>query len=115
MIGVILGFLGTPLGKVAAVAVVAAGIYGTGYLRGYSKADRACESEALRARIAAMERDADIARNAERAAKVHAADLDRMASDLLERVTSYEHALASRPEDDVCRLTDDDIGRLRGK
>lgn len=96
-----------PLGlKALAVLAVLLGIYQAGY----GAARRACEADALRSQIAAMERDIDIARAAaanEERLRVEGAAREQL---LAERLQTYVETTDAA---DACTLTDADVERLR--
>lgn len=96
-----------PLGlKVLAVLAVVTGIYQAGY----GAARRACEADALRSRIATMERDIGIARAAaanEERLRIAGAAREQL---LAERLQSYVETTDAA---DACTLTDADVERLR--
>ena len=95
-----------PLGlKALAVLAVVLGIYQAGY----GAARRACEADALRSQIAALQRDIDIAQAAaanEERLRIEGAAREQT---LNERLQTYVAATS----DDACALTDADVERLR--
>lgn len=79
------------------------------YLYGRFDEARRCESAALTARIATLERDLAIARDAERTARAQAEELERENDDAQSRYADLLTELEARPVDDRCRATADDV------
>lgn len=84
------------------------------YFKGHSDAAQNCREAELRAQIAALERDVAAAEAAHRLEVAQTKELEAQRQQLAKEVADYEAALKVRPEP-ACTLTDDDIGRMRGK
>lgn len=92
----------------AAVVVVLAWVYGMGQ----NAAQDRCDADALRARIAAMERDMAQAIAAEEDARRRADTLTKKDAErnaIIDTLQRERETLANG----VCRLSPDDLGRLR--
>jgi hypothetical protein len=63
MIG-FLTFALSPAGRLIGILLVAGGLYTAGFVRGKNRAETRCQTAALRAEVATLKRDRDIARNA---------------------------------------------------
>jgi predicted negative regulator of RcsB-dependent stress response len=103
----LLGFAGSPLGKV--VVVVLALTAWTGYQRhqAATKAREACQAEQLRKTIAEIERQRDAARSALEAAEARADSSDQELGKLKEEMN------AIRVEGTECVVPDSAIEQLR--
>lgn len=105
-VGTVLSFATSRLGMVA-IALVA------GYLVGHSAARQGEEARALRAANAALRADLALMEAAAKAAEEEAQGLAALQERLKEKLDAYADELASRADGGACRLTDDDIERLR--
>lgn len=94
------------------IAGVIVGALAGAYLKGHHDAAKACEAASLRAEIAILRRDLEVAKTAEAEAERSQAELDRMNKTMAEEIAAYETELASRPAG-ACALTPDDVKRLR--
>lgn len=103
------GALLSPLGRVALIAAFGFGIYGFGWQRGKAKAETRCETAALRAEIATLKRDRDIARVAEADAATRAAAIEA-ANAADQRIVEEVRNAPSNP---ACRLSPADALRLQ--
>lgn len=86
---------------------------GGAYVKGRMDSAAACREKELAGIIAAMERDRQIAVEADQKAKAEIARLEQAAKDAEEEVVRYEQELLKRA--DRCALTPDDVNRLRGR
>ncbi len=105
------GLLSSPLARALGVGLIALSVLGYAYSKGYGDASAKCEAEALRAKIATLERDLDISRKAELRAREQEAAAEAREDALNERLTSYETGLGTAP--DVCLLSPADADGLR--
>lgn len=111
-------YFGGPRAKILAVAVAC--VIGAGYV-GYIRGDHAGstrvygEWDAANAALAAQakKRDDDIAAAALKRATEALASIEAMSKEELEEITRYAAELASRGDAASCRLTRDDLDRLR--
>lgn len=106
VIGSLLAFVSSRLGMVA-IALVA------GYLAGHSAARQGEEARALRAANKALQTEIAINRAAATAAETEAQALRTMQDELKGKLDAYAEELAARVDGGACRLSDDDIKRLR--
>lgn len=106
MIWNLLGALSTRAGMAAVALIV-------GYAVGYKAAATGHTVRQLRAETAALRADLDVHRAAAAAAEQEAAYLRNLQDRLQGRLDDYENELASRDENNACRLDDADIERLR--
>ncbi len=83
---------------------------GFSYLKGRSDANGNCQAAALRAELAAANRDRVAAEAAAAVAEAHSRTLNAEAAADQERIREYEQTLAGR---DACFLSPDDVERLR--
>lgn len=119
----LLGYALLPFARMPALAA-AAGILCLGtacYLAGVGSAQSVCEAEALRQKLAGIERDLAVARLERDVANAAYEDATRRAAVLDEnlqvnqdRIDEYEAELAKRPPDRRCDLTPDDLRGVRG-
>lgn len=108
-----LGWLGLPSWLLPVVLVSAClSALGAAYLKGRMDSAANCREAQLRAELAALQRDRDAAKEAERASDQMAEALAAANQKLQQEVDVYEKSLALRP-DARCRLDDDDLRRLR--
>jgi hypothetical protein len=91
----------------AALALIA-GLY-----IGYTKADRAADIAALQAQNATLKIDLTVARHAEALADRQLVSLETLSKINEEKIDALEANLAQRKDRDACRLSDDDVKRLR--
>ena len=94
--------------------VVAAGLLAGAYFKGYWAAREACQDSALKAQIAAMERDIAAWKAADKVEQMLTAEIEAENAELEKRVSDYEAELAKRPADGRCTLSPADIDGLRG-
>lgn len=104
-------FFNSPLGRIVGAGLIAAAIYGTGYLRGSNKAETRCQEAAVRAELAAAQRDLAIQRAAAEFARKKADELSKAKDDLDQKVSEYEADLQKQGH--RCPLSADDVKRLR--
>ncbi|WP_454684006.1 hypothetical protein [Ancylobacter moscoviensis] len=119
----LLGYALLPFARMPTLAA-AGGILCLGaacYLAGVGSAQAVCEAEALRQRLAGIERDLAVARLERDIANAAYEDATRRAAVLDEtlqvnrnRIDDYEAELAKRPPDRRCDLTADDLRGVRG-
>lgn len=104
-----LAFLMSPIGRLIGVGVISLSV---GLWQGWSIRDKLCDRAELRSQLAAQQRDLGIQKAATEFAKRQAAALERTAGDLQQKVEAYE-AERDKVKGDRCRLTGDDVKRLR--
>lgn len=86
---------------------------GGAYVKGRLDSAANCREKELAGIIAAMERDRQIAVEADQKAKTEMGRLEQAAKEAEEEVARYEQELLNRA--DRCALTPDDVNRLRGR
>jgi hypothetical protein len=105
--------LKTRVGVAAIVGVlVATMVYPLAHQRGAADIKVQWELADLRAQEAAEKRDEQIKADAEAAAQAQVSSLQQIANDLQNKVTTYEHEIATR-KNAACLLGPDDVRRLR--
>lgn len=97
--------------RVCLIALAVLALATAAELHGRHIANQNCRADKLQAEVAAAQRDRDIADAAARDAQAAERKLAEQSADLQKKVESYEKTLADVGR--VCRLTDDDIKRLR--
>ena len=113
MIGPIISFLASTVGKYLLIGgVVIAAVIGIRQ-SGYNAAMRKCEAAALRQQLANKDADLKAANDAAEAAARAMADSDARAKENQQKAEEYEAELKSRPNG-ACALTGDDLRFLRG-
>ena len=95
------------IGGAVAVALLAGA-----YLKGYVAARDACQDSALKAQIAAMQRDMDAWRAADQVEAILQGEIEAERNQLERKVSDYERELAKRP-DNRCILDQRDVDGLR--
>ena len=95
-------------------AVIGIGLLAGAYLKGYWAAREACQDSALKAQIAAMQRDMAAWRAADKVEKMLADELENENRELEQKVSDYEAELAKRPIDSRCLLDQRDVDGMRG-
>jgi hypothetical protein len=93
--------------------VVALGMLGGAYYKGYSSASAKCQDASLRARIASMERDMEAWKVADEVEKMLQGQLETEQKDLQDKVSKYEAELATRKEP-KCTLDERDVRSING-
>jgi len=93
-------------------AAVGFGLLVGAYLKGYVAARDACQDSALKAQIAAMQRDMDAFKAASEVEAILQAEIEAERNQLERRLSDYERELATRP-DGRCILDERDIDGLR--
>lgn len=83
------------------------------YTKGHMDATANCHEASLRAEIAVLHMDLQIAKAAASDAKNRADYLDKQHFEANTKLQEYENELAKR-KDDTCGLSDGDLQRLRG-
>src|SRR5262245_12088595 len=106
-------FLATPTGQAVAVVALCLGAFAASDIRRTRLDDATWRSREAAAARAAEQRDARIAQETAADAAARIAALAQQAQDLQQKVTDYEHTLATR-DDRACLATPDDVRSLRG-
>lgn len=107
-----LSFLSTPIGQIAAVALVAVTAFVWGDLH-RARLDSAWHlAEVEKSQQRQHERDAEIKQAVARDVATRIAGLEKSSTELQQKVADYEKELA-KAGGDVCRLNDRDVLRLR--
>lgn len=98
--------------RLLAVAAAVLALFGTGYWKGHSAATARCHEAELRAEIAAMKRDRDVAAHADATEQKLNDEAARQAATREQELESYVDTL--RRQKDCRRTLDgDDVDRLR--
>lgn len=113
----VVAFFSTTFGRWVGVALIGLALFMWGDLRATHRERAACKAE-IAALVAegkklAENRDRDIAAAVKAAVDKAIADLKKLNDDLERKVAEYEAELAKRPNPG-CRVTPDDLRRLRG-
>lgn len=82
------------------------------YLKGYHAAEATCEAAALRSQIAALERDAAVARDALADARLRAAGIELQSNAEKAETQNYVEQLKARFAS-ACAINDDDLRGMR--
>lgn len=101
------------LNKYVLGAILAVALIGGAYWKGYSAASANCHEAAVRAELAAVQKDLSIAQDAATAAQIAQAELQATALETDRKVERYEDELAKRPATG-CALDGSDVDSLRG-
>lgn len=109
----ILKFATSPAGRALGAGLMLLAVLGYGYMTGLDKGRSENEADALRARLAAMEKDLATERAAEEAARMMRLAAEARRATLEERLGAYEADLVAGNTPDVCRLSDGGARRLR--
>jgi hypothetical protein len=94
--------------------VIGLGLLAGAYLKGYMAARETCQDNALKAQIAAMQRDLAAWKAADKVEDMLTAELEADARELEQKVADYERELSKEPLDTRCTLNERDVDRLRG-
>jgi hypothetical protein len=108
----IISFLFSRAGAYLIGGIIAAAIIGGIWKAGYNYRDRLCNVAALQADIAALQRDLNAARSAAKDAEEKNQTLESESATQQKVVREYQEIIAKNPSA-ACRLTDDDLARLR--
>lgn len=101
---------GAIVAGLVALAIGGAGV--TLWVNGYHAAESKCEAAALRSKIAALERDAEVARNALADARLRAAGIELQSNAEKAETATYVEQLKARFAS-ACAITDDDLRGMR--
>jgi hypothetical protein len=99
-----------PVGRYVTIGVVA---FTVGFTGGWRTESKLCNAANMRAQIAALKRDLAIQRDTAQVAQSQAQELQRQSDDLNRRVDQYEAERAKAFNGAACRLSPDDVRRLR--
>ena len=109
----VLAFFISPLGRYFAIALVFLAACWASNIAGRWEERAVCRAAALQSRIDAMERDAEAANQAAKAAEHALAELAEISATDKQRIDEYEAELAKRPG--ACLLDDGDLRVLNNK
>ena len=104
-----IAFFLSPVGKAAAIAFAIAGILWAADHRGYQRAERACQTAGLKAKIAILQADKAAADAAALQAEANATRNASAAAANAKIIEEFRNA----PKPSACRLSDSDVRRLR--
>lgn len=99
------------LGLAGGVAVFLA--YQVGNFHGFENAAEQCRNGNAAVALKTAQRDLEIAKTAEADAATKRDQLQQLATNLQEKVKTYENAIAKLPANKRCVLSDTDVRRLR--
>lgn len=102
-----------PWVKPVAIAIIVAGLFGTGYFKGRWGAQAACQSDALRAQLTEMKRQAAAREAINARSEAMATAAAQKVIKLSQEADQYEQELAKRSPDARCMLNADDARRLQ--
>lgn len=112
MIAGVIGFFTSRVGLYAIGALVAAAVVGGIWKAGYNFRDAKCKVAVLQADIAALKRDLNAAKSAATDAENKTKSLDTELVKQQKVIREYQDIIGKNPNAS-CRLTDDDLARLR--
>jgi hypothetical protein len=108
----VIGFFTSRIGLYAIGALVATFVVGGIWKAGYNYRDAKCNIAVLQADIAALKRDLNAAKSAATDAEAKSKTLETETATQQKVIREYQDIIGKNPNAS-CRLTDDDLTRLR--